>query len=80
MLSEILLHLHRRGWDALTPVTLGSNERKMITICFEKTRAEASLSSLMCRRVSAVSHASELAQAQWVAPGLDTPPETLCCR
>ena len=75
LLSEILLHLHNRGWNPLTPITIGSNEKRMITICFEK-REDAHLQLAgFYRRISSQSHASDHQSAS----SLDTPLETLCC-
>ena len=67
LISEILIHLHKRGWNPLTPVTMGNDEKKMmITICFEKS------SSL--RKSSLFSITSNNKRGNVIIPQ-----ETLCC-
>ena len=75
MLSEILLHLHNRGWSPLTPVTIGDNEKRMITICFEKKEDIHLQLAGLYRRVSSQSHASD----HQSSTSIDTPLETQCC-
>ena len=44
LISRILIHLHRRGWNPMTPITMGNDEKNMIiTICFEKSSENSSL-------------------------------------
>ena len=70
LISEILIHLHKRGWNPLTPVTMGNEEKNMIiTICFEKTS-----DSLSNRRPSLFSIESNNKKSS-----VYVPQETLCC-
>ena len=73
MLSEILLYLHNRGWSPFTPVTIGDNKKRMITICFEK-KEDLQLAGLY-RQVSSQSHDSD----HQSSTSIDTPLETQYC-
>ena len=66
LISELLLHFYKRGWDPLTPVTMGNTEKTIITtICFERRQFWPN------RKASIYSVTS--------SSNIDTPKEILCC-